>query len=451
MSKIDELKTRRAKAIEDSQVILTLADTEKRDLTPEEDEKVTGFQDLAEKLAKDIVREDRQATLAASIVDNSSGDGDAILMDGDAHTRDSSSTIVVGDNRAGLKPFETFGEQLMAVYRAGVQPNLPADPRLLEIRATGASESVPHDGGFLVQKDFSAELLHNAFETGVLASRVRRVPISGSSNGLKINAIDETSRVTGSRWGGIQAYWLDEGGTKTKSKPKFRQMQLTLQKLIGLFYATDELLEDTTALESVVRQAFTEEFGFMLDDAIFRGDGAGKPQGFFTSDALVSVAKETGQSLDTIEYDNIVKMYARLWGRSRSSAVWYINQDILPQLFTMVIPVGTGGVPVYLPANSAAGRPFQTLLGLPILELEQSATLGDKGDIVLADLSQYLMIEKGGTKSAASIHVQFLTDETVFRFVLRVDGQPVWNSAITHFKGGSGNTVSPFITLDARA
>lgn len=447
MSKIDELKRERTKAVEDAQVILTLADKEKRDLTPEEDTKVDELQSQAEKLAKDIEREERQATLAASVTVPNGDNTD--LMDTTTSGDGSDPAVVVGQNRAGLKPFETFGEQLLAIYRAGVEPNTPADPRLLEIRATGASESIPHDGGFLVQKDFSTELLRNAFETGVLASRVRRIPISGSSNGLKINAIDETSRVTGSRWGGIQAFWLDEGGTKTKSKPKFRQMNLTLQKLVGLFYATDELLEDSTALETVVRTAFAEEFGFLLDEAIFRGDGTGKPSGILTSAALVSIAKETGQAAKTIEYENIIKMYARLWGRSRQNAVWYINQDILPQLFNMVIPVGTGGVPVYLPANSAAGRPLQSLMGLPLMELEQADTLGTKGDIVLADLSQYLMIEKGGVKSAASIHVQFTTDETTFRFVLRVDGQPVWNKAITPFKGT--NTLSPFVTLDDRA
>ena len=36
------------------------------------------------------------------------------------------------------------------------------------------------------------------------------------------------------RWGGITTYWLDEGGTKTSSKPKFMLIELNLHKLIGL-------------------------------------------------------------------------------------------------------------------------------------------------------------------------------------------------------------------------
>ena len=39
---------------------------------------------------------------------------------------------------------------------------------------------------------------------------------------------------TGGRAGGIRAYWKDEAAEKTASKPKFRQIELKLNKLIGL-------------------------------------------------------------------------------------------------------------------------------------------------------------------------------------------------------------------------
>ena len=84
-----------------------------------------------------------------------------------------------------------------------------------------------------------------------------------------------------------------------------------------------------------------------------------------------------------------------------------------------------------------------------MLEIEQCSALGDVGDIILADLSQYLTIEKGGLQSASSIHVQFVTDETAYRFVVRNNGQPIWNSALTPYKGA--NDLSPFVTLAERA
>jgi type III pantothenate kinase len=39
-------------------------------------------------------------------------------------------------------------------------------------------------------------------------------------------------------------------------------------------------------------------------------------------------------------------------------------------------------------------------------------------------MSQYIVADKGGVQSAVSGHVAYLTDEQVFRMVLRVDGQP---------------------------
>ncbi len=352
--------------------------------------------------------------------------------------------------REDREQFSSFGEQMSAVMRAGM-PGGQVDPRLFNA-ATGLGESVSSDGGFLVQQDFSSVLLEEVFNTGVLASRCNRIPISGNSNGIKIPGFDETSRAS-TRFGGVVAYWKDEAAQKTASKPKFRMIELNLKKLIGLCYATDELIQDAAALESYIQRSFVSEFGFQVDDAIINGTGAGTPLGILQSGCLVSVGKETGQDAATILAENVIKMYSRMFASSLSSAEWYINQNILPQLLTMSVAVGTGGIPVYLPpGNTLVNAPGGALLGRPVTPIEQAATLGTQGDIIFADLKNgYIMAEKGGIQSDMSIHVQFIYDESVFRFVLRVDGQPVRASALTPYKGGSGATQSHFITLDTRA
>jgi HK97 family phage major capsid protein len=88
-------------------------------------------------------------------------------------------------------------------------------------------------------------------------------------------------------------------------------------------------------------------------------------------------------------------------------------------------------------------------MGRPIIPIEQAPTLGTVGDISFVDWTQYMMAEKGGMQSASSIHVKFTTDETAFRFVKRVAGQPSWSSKLTPFKGS--NTQSPYVTLATRA
>jgi len=311
--------------------------------------------------------------------------------------------------------FASFGDQLVAVAQA-TGPGRVIDPRLKFKAATGLSEGLESGGGYLVQQDFSSELLNMVHETGTLSKKTRRVPISSGSNGISIPAVDETSRVDGSRWGGVQAYWAAEAATATASKPKFRLMNLKLRKLIGLAYATDELLADSTALEAVMQRAFAEEFGFKLDDAIINGDGAGKPKGILNSDALVTVAKETGQLAATVVAENIVKMYARMPASSLRTAEWYINQEIWPQLSLLNMIGGTSSQPVFLPPGGLSSAPFGTIMGRPINPIEHCAALGTVGDIIFADLDQYVFIEKGGIKADQSIHVQFLTDEMAFRF-----------------------------------
>lgn len=349
--------------------------------------------------------------------------------------------------------FTSLGDQLQAIASASLSGQ--ADNRLVwqstvpYASVSGAGAGVPSDGGYLIQQDFVTELSSRMYAEANLLSRVRKIPISANSDGLKVNMIDEQSRATGSRWGGVQTYWGAEADAATAKKPKFRQSSLELKDLIGLAHITDRLLQDATALEAVFSQAFNEEMTFAVEDAIVNGTGGAQPLGFLASPCLVSVAKETGQPAATIVYENILKMWSRMLSRSRANAVWLINQDIEPQLNAMSVPVGTGGIPVYLPPGGLSATPYGTLMGRPVIPTEYQPTLGTVGDICLVDLSQYLMIDKGGMKSDSSIHVRFANNEKTYRFIYRVDGQPMWNAPLTPAKGN--NTLSPFVALATRA
>jgi HK97 family phage major capsid protein len=79
---------------------------------------------------------------------------------------------------------------------------------------------VPSDGGYLIQKDLLTEIITRMNEFGEIKNRVRTIPIGPNSDGLKIFAVNETSRATGSRWGGVQVYWGAEADTATAKKPQ---------------------------------------------------------------------------------------------------------------------------------------------------------------------------------------------------------------------------------------
>jgi HK97 family phage major capsid protein len=80
--------------------------------------------------------------------------------------------------------------------------------------------------------------------------------------------------------------------------------------------------------------------------------------------------------------------------------------------------------------------------------VEYCETLGIQGDIILADFSQYVMCDKNVMQQASSVHVRFLTDEMTFRITYRVDGQPIWHTQLTPYRGTQ--TKSPFIVCATR-
>jgi HK97 family phage major capsid protein len=322
------------------------------------------------------------------------------------------------------------------------------DNRLIQNAASGHSANVPSDGGFLIGAEKSNEIIQKIYTGGEIANRCAKYEIGEYSDSLEIPYVDETSRVAGSRWGGLRAYREGEVDTATSSKTKLGQWECRLTDLKALVYVTERLLQDAPALESLIMDQMPQEFMFKLVDEILNGEGGIQCKGVVGDTATVSVAKETGQAAATILPENIMKMYARCWGRSRGKAAWFHNQDVEPQLFALALSVGTGGVPVFMPANGLSTSPYNTLFGKPLIPVESCQTLGTVGDITFGDFAEYALIRKGGIKAASSIHVRFIYDEMTFKFNWRVNGKPKWNNVLTPAKGT--NTLAPFVTLATR-
>lgn len=349
--------------------------------------------------------------------------------------------------------FRSLPDQLHAVKR---HAQGLGDDRLSKLRnwereqrsALGSSEQIDSDSGYLIQPQFMDQLLARAMQSANFAANCTQIPMT--SNLIRIPGFVDDNLQDGSRFGGVRAYWVNEAGTASPTKPKFRYIELGLQKLMATAYATDEELEDLPAFNGILNTALTSEIGWTLDNAIFNGSGAGLPKGFIKSGAKITVAKESAQAAATVLFKNIVKMRKALDAGCRKNAVFYYNQDMEDQLILMVFdPSSTVPIPVWLPANSAANQPYDRLLNIPMIPVPQCETTGTEGDIVLADLSQYLLVTRGGLQSAVSMHVAFLSDEQAFRFTLRCNGQLAWDKPRTPQKGS--NQTSCIVTLATRS
>lgn len=339
--------------------------------------------------------------------------------------------------------FRNLGEFAHAVRAAAMRDEGAID-RLRPQAALGVNEGVGEDGGFAVPPEFRDSIMQIVEGEDSLLSRTDS---STTSRNAVTQPTDETTP-----WGtaGIQVYWEGEGRAPARSKPALGQQTLRLNKLFALVDVTDEMLDDAPQMDAYLRRKAPEVMISVINNAIVRGNGVGKPLGILESPATIEVSKETSQPADTVHHRNIEAMYARMYGPSRRNAVWLVNQDIEPQLGLMAFrDVTTSPVPIYLPAGTVAGSPYGTLKGRPVIPVEACSELGDLGDIIFADLSKYRTIMKaGGMRTEVSIHLKFDTDEAVYRFIFRLAGAPWASKPIT--RQNSSQTLSHFITLQSR-
>ena len=350
--------------------------------------------------------------------------------------------------------FRTMGDFLMSVRGAAVnvRTGVSMDRRLAALYrgepqaaapSTYGNEGNGADGGFLVPPSYSQRIFQLSLEEQALLPMTDDLPVEG--NGMSLPK-DETTP-----WGanGVRAYWQNEAGAGTQTKPVFGRTDFRLKKLLALVPVTEELLADATALGAYFQGAAARSIRWKTDEAICYGNGAGQPLGAFNSPAVITVVKDAGQLTGTLSTTNLANMISRLPAGSYGNAVWMLNNDVLPALFTLTL----GNYPIYLPAGSPVGglqgSPYGTLLGRPIAVTQHAKSFSSQGDVMLADWRQYQSITKaGGIQTATSMHLYFDADATAFRSTFRVDGAPKLAAPISPANGSA--TMSPFIQLGAR-
>lgn len=426
------LKEQKQEALAAMREIVEQVDGEARDMTADEQATFDGYQATVERINASIERHQKLAAEEANAA--------ALRLQADPGHQ---VRIEGGRNRLEDDPargFQSFGDFALAV-RAAANKARPVYDERLHIGAaptTYGNEATGADGGYLVPTEFSQMIREHMLGDDAFLPMTDQIPVTG--NGMAFPA-DETTP-----WGsnGIRAYWEAEGSQATQTKPVLGRRELRLHKLFALVPVTEELTSDAAALSAYLPRKAGQSIDWKTNDALVNGTGAGQPMGIKNSAALVTVAKESAQAADTVVGANVAKMYARMPRESRRTAVWLINDDVLPQLLTMTV----GDQPIYVPPQSGFTQaPDGFLFGRPVISTQTCQTVGDAGDIYFVDWMAYASISKA-LQTATSMHLWFDYDVNAFRAIFRVDGQPWLSSPITPAKGS--NSLSPFVTLAAR-
>ena len=332
--------------------------------------------------------------------------------------------------------FASLGEFLVKVRKACLGTGSP-DSRL---KTAGHMEE--HDdaqGGFLVPEQWADEIRHIALEDAIVRPRAIVLPTNRDS--LKVRVLNETNRST-VLFGGVTFNWIGERDTKgtSVSKPAIGELELNPHKLVGGTWVSNELEDDYGQFGNFMKIAFGKALRFIEDDSFIWGTGAGMPQGIVPSGAMISLTRSGNLTLD---WTDIANMADVLLPDSWNRAVWLINPDALGELLEATA-TAANQVTVWDASRN-------TIRNRPIIVSEKCGPLGSQGDIILADFAHYVIADRE-MYVAASRHVDyggghygFATDETFWKIVLRVDGQPLMEAPITPYRGA--NPLSAFVTL----
>ena len=344
--------------------------------------------------------------------------------------------------------FGSFGEFLASIRQqvAGVR----FDDRLAELTApqgmaVGQTKSSDSSGGFLVPDFFQSVLVTSAIQAQPwLEQRQSFIVPDGQGDIVRPMLADRDK--SGESIGGVALSRMAESGQIPLSTAIFESRRDQLTKAATRIRMSNELLTDSAVgVDSAITALFGQAVALRQGLDMFRGSGAGEPLGFLKSGALYTVGKETSQVGDTIVYQNIVKMVARLSPASFSRSIWLAHPGTIEQLSMMALNIGTSGTPVWL--FDAGSAPQQTIMGRPIYFTEAASLLGDLGDISLIDPQSYLYGQKR-VRIDVSRDFRFDFDESEFRLILRDAGGPVYGSTQ---KDVQGYEHSEFVTLAARA
>jgi HK97 family phage major capsid protein len=333
----------------------------------------------------------------------------------------------------------------------------PLDPRLAKLRtastgqllrkvgATAGSDEQQTQanqyGGFLVPSGLIPGFLSTTVEDDPIGGRVLAVEMPFPVTRVPAR-VDENHNTSVA--GGVTVSRRMETDLIDTSLLQMREIVLRANGLYGAAFASQELMMDSRqAFAAVLSAAFQDEIKGQLINERLYGTGAGQFLGVLNSGCLVTVPKDNSQPTGTISATNVTGMRSRCWGYN--NAVWLANHNSYEQIATLTLGTGTAVTQLFVPTNRE-GDP-DMLASRPIIFTEYCQPLGDVGDIVLGNWSQYLegTLQTG---SDSSLHVRFIQHEACFKFWIRNDGSPWWRVPLTPL--GSLATLSPFVTLAAR-
>lgn len=424
MTTVYDKKTLDEKYREAAQILARAKELMADEMTDQQKEQVNAYLQQAEEIQKQAARAEKLMSLDQENAERLN----KMQLEEEAEERRKKS------EKAG---FKSFSEYVTAMY--DFYSKHTVDPRLESLRVDKAmAGEIGADGGFLIPQAPQGELLQTRAEASFMRPRARIVPMGSRS--VPFPAVDYSTGKAGVSgfFGGVRTYYTEENVDIEASDPKFKAIELKAKELAGYTEIPNGLLRDSAvSVEAFLRGpgSFGGALAWQEDYDSLNGTGDGRPLGILNSPARYEVSRTTSTKF---KFKDAVSMASRLI--LSGSPIWLMSQTVMTELFQMIDGASNN---IWQP-NAVAG-PGTTLLGWPIIFTEKLPALGTKGDVCLIDYSWYLWGDRQAVTMDISREHKFRTNQTVFRAVEAIDGQPWLDSKIMLADGVT--EVSPFVIL----
>lgn len=415
--KLEDIISKKNEIVEKMRGMLDLVEKENRSLTADEEKAYAELETRLDQVNKDIKRteklEEEEKRLAAPA-------SEAFRYSG-----------------APVKPTEAQKFTCLGEFFHSVRYN-QNDNRLVpgQTEVREQNMAVGEQGGFMVPEEFIPELLKVNPQEAIFRPRCRVIP-NGSAPDTTVSmpALDQSSAQN--MYGGVTIYPTAEGGDMKETDAKLKELELTPHEQGAYIKVTNKLLRNWQAAGAVLTALLRDAMIAYEDTKYYNGNGVAVPLGVINSPAAISISRNTASQVVAAD---IRSMYARL--KFGGSPIWITSQTTLPYLMALADSLGN-----LLWNTNLVGKQPGTLMGIPVMLNDRSVALGTKGDLVLADLSYYLIKDGLGITIGTSEHVYYTSNKTVFRALFSIDGKP-WLTAPIPLEGSTSNTISPFIVLE---
>jgi HK97 family phage major capsid protein len=312
------------------------------------------------------------------------------------------------------------------------------DPSSPRVDTRDMTMGNPVSAGLAVPPEFENFIRSLDPSSGAIV-RPRATVLSGGASPdavFKITSLNQGG--ANGQFGGVTMKWAGENTTRESAGDlKLQDISLEPQNLVAYLDISKQLLENASAI-GTFSETQLKSAGILAEETAFiKGSGLGMPTGFLGHPASVTVARATA---GTIGYDDILNMVAKSYGTG-NSYVFVASRTAQPTLSK--IRDGAGNNIWAFGGQAIQGAP-PTLYGIPVFFSELLNSVGTSGDIVLVDLSRYIIRDGSSPRIFLDPFSRAVNNVSRIYVSWNVDGKPWLTSPVTC---ADGVQRSPFVQL----